>query len=177
MSEVDQRSGGRRRVFVVATSVGAGAFIGAALFAGVEGLKSPASGLASAETQPTSAANQNVASADAVYDARTIYEKDSPGVVDITVTEAASTQSGGGLSPFGPGDGCTAGTGRGDRLRLRQAGRHRHRFSRRQRRHQDHCPLQGRDEGEERRSSVRIRRATRLSFVSPRRRARSHRSR
>jgi putative serine protease PepD len=104
MSEVDQRSGGRRRVFVVATSVGTGAFIGAALFAGVEGLKSPASSLASAETQPTSAANQNVASADVVYDARTIYEKDSPGVVDITVTEAASAQTGGGLSPFGPGD-------------------------------------------------------------------------
>ena len=104
MSEVDQRSGGRRRVFVVATSVGAGAFIGAALFAGVEGLKSPASGLASAETQPTAAANRNVASADAVYDARTIFEKDSPGVVDITVTEAASAQSRGGLSPFGPGD-------------------------------------------------------------------------
>ena len=104
MSEVDQRSGGRRRVFVVATSVGAGAFIGAALFAGVEGLKSPASSLASAETQTASAANQNVASADAVYNARTIFEKDSPGVVDITVTEAASAQSRGGLSPFAPGN-------------------------------------------------------------------------
>ncbi len=103
MSEVDQRSGGRRRVFVVATSVGAGAFIGAALFAGVETLKSPASSMASAETQPTSAANQNVASANAVYDARTIFEKDSPGVVDITVTQAASAQSSGGLSPFAPG--------------------------------------------------------------------------
>ena len=51
--------------------------------------RSPASSSASAETQPTAAANRNVASADAVYDARTIYEKDSPGVVDITVTEAA----------------------------------------------------------------------------------------
>ena len=60
--------------------------------------------MASAETQPTSAANQNVASANAVYDARTIFEKDSPGVVDITVTQAASAQSSGGLSPFAPGD-------------------------------------------------------------------------
>ena len=103
MSEVNQRLGGRRRVFVVAASVGAGAFIGAALFAGVEGMRSPAASSASAETQPLSAANRNVASADASYDARTIYEKDSPGVVDITVTEAASAQTGGGLSPFLPG--------------------------------------------------------------------------
>ena len=68
--------------------------------------ESPASSSAGAETQPTAAANRNVASADADYDARTIYEKDSPGVVDITVTVAASTQSGGGLSPFGPGNGA-----------------------------------------------------------------------
>lgn len=103
MSEVYERSGVRRRAFVVAASVGAGAFIGAALFAGVEGVRSPPSSSAGAEAQPASAANRNVASADAVYDARTIYEKDSLGVVDITVTEAASAQSGGGLSPFAPG--------------------------------------------------------------------------
>ena len=38
------------------------------------------------------------------FDAETIYTRDSPGVVDITVTStSASTSTGGGLSPFTPG--------------------------------------------------------------------------
>ncbi len=41
----------------------------------------------------------------AQFDAPTIYKRDSPGVVDITVTEAASASGGQGLSPFVPGGG------------------------------------------------------------------------
>jgi S1-C subfamily serine protease len=176
MSDVDQRAGGRRRVFVVATSVVAGVVTGAALFAGVEGSRSPASSSAGAETQSTAAANQDVASADAVYDARTIYEKDSPGVVDITVTEAASAQSGGGLSPFGPGGAAPQAQAEGTGFVYDEQGdivTASHVVS-----GATKITVRFQDGTErKRRSSVRIRPATRPLFASPRRRTRSHRSR
>jgi putative serine protease PepD len=48
----------------------------------------------------------DVARTAAQYDAETIYKRDSPGVVDITVTQAGS--QGAGISPFGPGGGGSA---------------------------------------------------------------------
>ena len=51
---------------------------------------------------PLTAVSTNVAQTSSQFDAETIYTRDSPGVVDITVT-AASTSSSGGLSPFTPG--------------------------------------------------------------------------
>ena len=47
------------------------------------------------------------------FNAETIYKLDSPGVVDITVTEAASQGGSGGVSPFGPGGGSRQATAEG----------------------------------------------------------------
>jgi putative serine protease PepD len=103
MSENEERRVRRgRRGVLVAAMFGAGALVGAAALAGVETANSGSSSM-SPVPQETSAAARNVADASPSYDARAIYAKDSPGVVDITVTEAASAQPGQGLSPFAPG--------------------------------------------------------------------------
>jgi putative serine protease PepD len=102
MSEIDANRRVLRRVLLVAAPFGAGVAAGAALLAGVGGAPASGSGKPSAAPQATAVAARNAASTAARYDAETIYAKDSP-VVDITVTEAASSQGGGGLSPFLPG--------------------------------------------------------------------------
>jgi putative serine protease PepD len=79
-----------------------GAVAGAALWAGIGGAGSSTPAVAGSVSAPSAA---DVASTSTKYDAATIYKKDSPGVVDIVVTEAASSQSGGGLSPFSPRNG------------------------------------------------------------------------
>jgi putative serine protease PepD len=92
-----------RRLLLVASSLVVGAAAGAAAFAAVGGAVSSGSSSAAA---PSSARSANdVASTTPHYDAAAIFKKDSPGVVDITVTEATSSQNGGGLSPFEPGGG------------------------------------------------------------------------
>ena len=104
MTEATHRRGGGRRALLVGATVGVGALLGAAALAGVEATGPSAASSASARTavQPSTTA-PNVASASPSYDAAAIYAQDSPGVVDIRVTEAASSQSQGGLSPFVPG--------------------------------------------------------------------------
>jgi putative serine protease PepD len=104
MTEVDQRPRGRRRGMFVAASFGVGALVGAAALAGVEGVNLHSAGSATPKVQPV-AASRDVASATPSYDAATIYEEDSAGVVDITVTEAAQAGTDG-LSPFLPGGGA-----------------------------------------------------------------------
>jgi putative serine protease PepD len=79
-----------------------GALAGAALLAGLVSTRSSGTAATSGTSAVQSTASNNVVSAAARYDAQTIYKQDSPGVVDITVTEAAS-QGAGGLSPFVPG--------------------------------------------------------------------------
>ena len=101
MSTIEPRSRGRRRVVLIATPFVAGAAVGAGLFAGLGG-SSPATPVAAGTAQRTSAA---IALTATQLNAETIYKRDSPGVVDITITEAASSGSGGGLSPFAPGGG------------------------------------------------------------------------
>jgi len=104
MNRLSSRRPGRRRLFLVASSLAVGAAAGAVAVAAVGGAVSSGSSPAAA---PSSARSANdVASTTPHYDAAAIFKKDSPGVVDITVTEAAtSSQNGGGLSPFAPGGG------------------------------------------------------------------------
>ena len=104
MTEAEQRPRRRRRGIFVAASFGVGALVGAAALAGVEGVNLHSAGSASPTVQPTST-SRDVATATASYDAATIYKKDSPGVVDITVTETAQSGTDG-LSPFRPGGGA-----------------------------------------------------------------------
>jgi putative serine protease PepD len=93
---------GRRRVLVLSVPFAAGAVAGAGLFVGLGlgGTSAPAA--ASGATRGTSASSTNVALTTPQFDAETIYERDSPGVVDITVTDSAPQGSGGEISPFGP---------------------------------------------------------------------------
>jgi len=102
MSQSDSSSQGRRRLLFLTAPFVVGAAAAAALLAGFGGATS-SHAAATAQTAGSSASE--VASKTASYDAETIYKKDSPGVVDITVTEAATAQSGSGISPFGPGGG------------------------------------------------------------------------
>ena len=162
--EADHRLGRGRRALFVGATLAVGAVLGAAALAGVEATEPSAVSTAGAgSTAKPSAATPNVASVSPSYDAAAIYAKDSPGVVDIRVTEGASSQSQGGLSPFLPGGSQKAQAGAGfvyDRQR------HRHRVPRGQRRDEDHRPLQGRDD-RRRRSWAPTRRATPQSFASP----------
>jgi len=100
MSATEGSHRGRRRVLLIAAPFMAGAVVGAGALAGIEvngESNSPASSAA-----PLTAVSTNVSSTSSQFDAETIYIRDSPGVVDITVT-SASTSSGSGLSPFTPG--------------------------------------------------------------------------
>jgi putative serine protease PepD len=91
----------RRRAALILAPFVAGAATAAAVAAGVGGFSDH--GASSTATASTSSAN--VASTASSFDAQTIYTRDSPGVVDITVTQAATSQGGNGVSPFGPGSG------------------------------------------------------------------------
>ena len=102
MKRVFSRSSGRRRTLFVASSVALGAVTGAAVFAALGGA---ASGSTATASRASTGSASNVASTTPRYDAAAIYEKDSPGVVDITVTEAPSSQDGEGISPLAPGGG------------------------------------------------------------------------
>ena len=91
----------RRRAALILAPFVAGAATAAAVAAGVGGFSDHgASSTATASTSST-----NVALTASSFDAQTIYKRDSPGVVDITVTQAATSQGGNGVSPFGPGSG------------------------------------------------------------------------
>ena len=103
MRATDWTKGTGRRVLLIAALLAAGAVAGAGLLAGLGATDSTGPSTASA-TAAASTASTNIAQTATRLDAPTIYKLDSPGVVDITVTEAAS-QSGGGLSPFAPGGG------------------------------------------------------------------------
>jgi putative serine protease PepD len=102
MSESETRGRLLRRAMLIAAPFTAGAVLGAALLVSLDNPQSSA-GSQSGPAQGVTARPGDVASTSPLYDAQTIYQKDSPGVVDITVAEAASQGTGGGLSPFVPG--------------------------------------------------------------------------
>jgi putative serine protease PepD len=92
----------RGRVLRIAAPFGAGAALAAAVFAGLGGVGAPAG--ATTPTKAASASTSEVASATSQYDAAELYEKASPGVVHITVTQGETSDSEG-VSPFTPGGG------------------------------------------------------------------------
>src|SRR5262245_6755903 len=100
MKRLFSKGPGRRRALFAGSSIALGAATGAAVFAALGGT---AAGTTATASQTSSSSATEVASTTPKYDAATIYDKDSPGVVDITVTEAASAQDGEGISPFTPG--------------------------------------------------------------------------
>jgi putative serine protease PepD len=92
----------RRRVLLIAAPFAAGAVVAGGVFAGLgvtDSSSGPQPGVATAAAVSTTDISQTAAR----LDASTIYKRDSPGVVDITVTTTSS--SGGGISPFTPGSG------------------------------------------------------------------------
>src|SRR5690242_4542366 len=102
MSATERSNRGRRRVLLVAAPFVAGAVVGAGVLTGIGvtgGSDSPSTTVAAAPATST-----NIAQTTSQFDAETIYTRDSPGVVDITVT-VGSTSKSGGLSPFTPGGG------------------------------------------------------------------------
>lgn len=105
MNTHEGRGGGRRRALLIAAPFAVGAAAGAGLFAGLGSTGSSNPAAASTATKAGSAGFANVAQTTTRFDAQTIFKRDSPGVVDITVTEAATQGSGQGLSPFVPGGG------------------------------------------------------------------------
>ena len=102
MSEFEPRSRARRRAALIAAPFVAGAAVGAAVFAGVHSGSSSGTDSNASAAQTAATAPGTVANTTPQFDAQTIYDQDSPGVVDITVTESSSS---GTLSPFGPGNG------------------------------------------------------------------------
>ncbi len=104
--------GRSRRIGRIATPFAVGAVAGAGLLAWLGGT-SPSTPSASVAPPVASAVATTVAQTSAEFSSETIYELDSPGVVDITVTEAASQGGGGGLSPFVPGGGSRQATAEG----------------------------------------------------------------
>ena len=101
MSATEGSNRGRRRVLLIAAPFVAGAVVGAGALAGIgvnDGSGSPASSAA-----PLTSVSTNVSQTSSQFDAETIYTRDSPGVVDITVTTASTSSGSGGLSPFTPG--------------------------------------------------------------------------
>ena len=110
--DTQQAPRSHRRATRVAATLAAGAALGAAAFAGVQGLDSSGN----STPDPTSAASSlvtTVAQSGTSYDAEAIYTKTSPGVVDITVTTSAQSSSDGSIPPFGPGGGDSSAEGTG----------------------------------------------------------------
>ena len=91
----------RRRAALILAPFVAGAATAAAVAAGVGGI----SDHGTSSTVTANPSSTNVALTASSFDAQTIYKRDSPGVVDITVTQAATSQGGNSVSPFGPGGG------------------------------------------------------------------------
>ena len=104
--------GRSRQIVRIAAPFAVGAVAGAGLLAGLGGTSS-STPAASVAPPVASATARSVAQSSADFNAETIYKLDSPGVVDITVTEAASQGGGGELSPFGPGSGSRQATAEG----------------------------------------------------------------
>ena len=100
MSATEESNRGRRRVLLIAAPFVAGAVVGAGVLTGIGVGESNSPATTAAPV--TAATATNVAQTAPQFDAETIYNRDSPGVVDITVT-VGSTSSSGGLSPFTPG--------------------------------------------------------------------------
>ncbi len=111
MSETERTSSGKRRRRAIVTPLAVGAIAGAALVAGY-GAVHTSSRTAAPATAQTATQSTDVALTAAEYDAETIYKRDSPGVVDITVTMASQGQ-GEGLSPFDPQGGASQAEGTG----------------------------------------------------------------
>ncbi len=103
MNTTEGKTRGKRRLLVILAPFAAGAVVGAGVLAGVTGTDSTSTPTSKAAPSVTTTASTSVAQTSTQLDATTIYKQDSPGVVDITVTEPASQQNGGGLSPFAPG--------------------------------------------------------------------------
>ena len=104
MSTSDGRPRGRRRVVLMAAPFAAGAVVAAAVFAGINAVGSSDPATATTAAPAVAGVAKDVVQASAQFDAATIYKRDSPGVVDITVT-GSSENDGQGLSPFSPGGG------------------------------------------------------------------------
>lgn len=110
--QADGPRSGRRRAARAGAVLAAGAALGAAAFAGIESGITSSDPAASDRAQAAAAAVVDVANRAAQFDAETIYKRDSPGVVDLSVTQASPRAGRGGISPFGPGGGGQAeGTG------------------------------------------------------------------
>ena len=102
--EDNHRDRGIRRFLLPVALLAVGVLAGAGVIAGVKGFdsSSPAAAGANAAAAPAASTSRLVAKTSAQLDAATIYERDSPGVVDITVTQNAG-QNSDPLSPFVPG--------------------------------------------------------------------------
>jgi putative serine protease PepD len=109
MSRKDRRSSHRPGALRIAVPFSIGVAAGAAALAGLGG-RGTAAATASATTRQAARASALIASVSPRFDAQAIYARDSPGVVDITVTEPAAQS---GLSPFLPGSGPTQAEGTG----------------------------------------------------------------
>ena len=160
MSATEGSNRGRRRVLLIAAPFVAGAVVGAGVLTG--------SGSPAAPTRPattaapaTAATSTNIAQTASQFDAETIYTRDSPGVVDITVTRGVDLEQRRALAVHARRQRLPADAGRGHGLRLRQERQHHHRRPRRRRRHEDHGQVQGRLDGEGNARRRRIRRPTR----------------
>jgi putative serine protease PepD len=89
---------GRRRLLLIPATFAVGAVAAAGVITGFGVADS--SGPASTASNAAVAATSSIAKTTTSLDAATIYKQDSPGVVDIRVTESASQ---GQVSPFSPG--------------------------------------------------------------------------
>jgi len=96
MDANERPRGATRRVLLVAAPFAAGAAVAAGAITGFGGSDSTTT--AATATKPA-VATTNVSLAAGSLDATEIYKMDAPGVVDITVTQAAQS---GGVSPFTP---------------------------------------------------------------------------
>jgi putative serine protease PepD len=95
--EVGKGNRGRRRLLLIPATFVAGVVAAAGVITGFGVADSSSPGAAVSATASTATAS--IAQKAASLDAETIYRQDSPGVVDITVTESASQNQ---ISPFSP---------------------------------------------------------------------------
>jgi putative serine protease PepD len=113
---MEQRDGGRRRwrqAVLLGMPFVAAALAGVAVLLAVTG-SHPAPGSRAAASPPSAVSRDAAVQTAAQYDAETIYKRDSPGVVDISVTEpAAPPVLPPGPRPFMPGGGTQRAEGSG----------------------------------------------------------------
>ena len=110
MTTNDPRRPRRLRSLRLAAPFSLGAAVGIAVLA-VSGWHRTAEA-ATTVRQSVATTSEVVSTASSQFDAQAIYARDSPGVVDITVTESAAASQGG-LSPFLPGSGPAQAEGTG----------------------------------------------------------------